>query len=177
MQAGLIFYQAHRTFENKITAERFLSSAGCPLADTRAVPDSRGLFGALSTLLHTCDLVLVVSAAAGGLYGENEPLASAQLFGRLGVETGPGGPQGVLRLRVDAGCADLLESAGSAVFVRPDEPGPLAALLAAGRKRLARKFGAGFAEEDAGPAAGLSARLLEQAVEESLGSADAPVGR
>ena len=67
MQAGLIFYQAHRTFENKITAERFLSSAGCPLADTRAVPDSRGLFGALSTLLHTCDLVLVVSAAAGGL--------------------------------------------------------------------------------------------------------------
>ena len=91
MQAGLIFYQAHRTFENKITAERFLSSAGCPLADTRAVPDSRGLFGALSTLLHTCDLVLVVSAAAGGLYGENEPLASAQLFGRLGVETGPGG--------------------------------------------------------------------------------------
>ena len=67
---------------------------------------------------------------------------------------------------MDAGCADLLESAGSAVFVLPDEPGPLAALLAAGRKRLARKFGAGFAEEDAGPAAGLSARLLEQAVEE-----------
>lgn len=176
MQAGLIFYQAHRTFENKITAERFLNGAGCPLAETRVVSTERSLFGALSTLLHTCRLVLVVSAAAGGPHGANEPLASAQLFDRLGVEQGPDGPQGVLRLRVNAGCADLLESADRAVFVLPDEPGSLAALLAVGRKRLAQKFGTGFAEVDAGPAEGLSARALEQAVEESFGSAAAPAG-
>ena len=96
------------------------------------------LFGALSTLLHTCRLVLVVSAAAGGPHGANEPLASAQLFDRLGVEQGRR-PAGVLRLRVNAGCADLLESADRAVFVLPDEPGSLAALLAVGRKRLAQK--------------------------------------
>ena len=71
-------------------------------------------------------------------------------------------PFWMLRRKVRAGLAELL---------------CIAEMCIRDRKRLAQKFGAGFAEEDAGPAAGLSARLLEQAVEESLGSADAPVGR
>lgn len=171
MRAGLIFYQAHRTFENKIAAERFLSAAGCPIAETRVAPDSRALFGALSALLRTCGLVLVVSAAARGPEGVGEPLASGPLFGRLGVERGPGGPRGVLRLREADGCADLLESADRAVFVLPDEPGLLGVLLARGRERLARKFGAGFAREAACPEEGLSPRSLERAVDESLGAA------
>lgn len=56
MQAGLIFYQAHRTFENKITGRRFLSSADAQACRYACRAGQPGTFCALSTLLHTCEL-------------------------------------------------------------------------------------------------------------------------
>ena len=171
MQAGLIFYRAHRTFQNKIAADQFLTGKGCQLLETRAVADEQALFGALSTLLRTCELVLVVSAEdSGEEEGLLEPAASAVLFKRLGVKTGPNGPEGVLRLKIACECADLLESADRAIFLLPDEPQRLGEFLNLGQQRLAEKFYGCFAAGENGqPVSGLTVSL-EQAVEESMGN-------
>ncbi|MBW7573091.1 hypothetical protein [Caproiciproducens faecalis] len=149
MNAGLIFYFAHRTLRCQNKIEEALDFYGAGLSDVKICAKKADLSSTMAHLLRTLPFVFVVSDSP-----ESRPGCAAPLFQILHIPVAASGePKGVLRLTGEEKTGYLIESLNQAIAVLPDEPEELSRMLPAAFERLALKFGlmADFPAEEREP--------------------------
>ncbi|MGX8711030.1 MAG: hypothetical protein ACQGTM_12395 [bacterium] len=137
MNAGLIFYFAHRTLRCQNKIEEALRFYGSGIADVKICAKKTDLSSTMARLLRTLPAVFVVGDSP-----ESMPDCAPPLFKILHIPVGRSGePKGVLRLNGTDKTGYLIESLNQAIVVLPDVPEELSQMLPAACERLALKFG------------------------------------
>lgn len=136
MNAGLVFYLAHRTLlcQKQITsALNFFESS---ITDVKICAKKTDLNPAIFRQLRTLSIVFVVGDAP-----ESRPDCAPALFKTLHIPVNAAGePKGVLRLNGTDKTGYLIESLNQAIVVLPDIPEELSLMLLPTCERLALKF-------------------------------------
>ena len=118
MNAGLIFYFAHRTLRCQNKIEEALRFYGSGIADVKICAKKTDLSSTMARLLRTLPAVFVVGDSP-----ESMPDCAPPLFKILHIPVGRSGePKGVLRLNGTDKTGYLIESLNQAIVVLPDVP-------------------------------------------------------
>ncbi len=136
MDAGLLFFQAHRTSLCEQEVRKAAANLHVALVGVNASARPEGLFRALSSFLNKYRLIYLVSAAEDGRL-----LCAEPVFRALHVPLDEHGePAHVCRLTGFDACGYLLESRAQAIVLLPDLPEELRIQLPGTQRRLAEKF-------------------------------------
>ncbi|NLG92577.1 MAG: hypothetical protein GX485_03280 [Clostridiales bacterium] len=137
MNAGILYYQAHKTMHCKEQIQKTLSPFGITIAETKICIRKEDLNSCMSKLLHTVPFVLTVSSTPG-----YRPDCAPLLFHTLRIPLDKKGePKGVLRLHGIDKTGYLIESIDQAIAVLPDLPEEILQMLPGSFERLSLKFG------------------------------------
>lgn len=137
MNAGILYFQAHRTLHCEQQIIKILSLYGITIAETKICTRQEDLNSCMSKLLHAVPFVLTVSSAPGC-----RPDCAPLLFQTLRIPLNDKGePKGVLRLHGAEKTGYLIESTDQAIAVLPDLPEEITQMLPGSFERLALKFG------------------------------------
>lgn len=136
MNAGLLFYSAHRT---SLCEKLLRSAAGAydlTVNEVKICTREAALRGAMAALINRYPVVFV----AGGC-SSAQPDAARPIFEILRIPLTPQSePKGVLRFGGPEKSGYLIESVNQAIVVLPDLPAELAVLLPQACARLKQKF-------------------------------------
>lgn len=136
MNAGILYYQAHKTLHCQEQIQKTLSPYGITIAETKICIRREDLNSCMSKLLHTVPFVLTVSNTPGC-----RPDCAPLLFQTLHIPLDKEGePKGVLRLHGADKTGYLIESADQAIAVLPDLPEEIPQMLPGSFERLTLKF-------------------------------------
>lgn len=137
MDAGLLFFQAHRTSLCELEVRKAAANLRVTVQGVNASARYEGLCRALASLLKKYPLLYLVSAVEGGRL-----LCAEPVFRALHVPLDEHGePEHVRRLTGFDACGYLLESRTQAIVLLPDLPEELRIQLPGTQRRLAEKFG------------------------------------
>ncbi len=136
MNAGLVFYLAHRTLLCQKKIEEALKFYDSGITDVKICAKQSDLSPAMSHLLRTLSVVFLVGDSP-----EAQPDCAPPLFKTLHIPVKvTGEPKGVLRLNGAEKTGYLIESINQAIVVLPDIPEELSLMLLPAFERLALKF-------------------------------------
>nr|WP_319489798.1 hypothetical protein [uncultured Caproiciproducens sp.] len=136
MNAGLVFYLAHRTLLCQKQIDTALGFFEINISDVKICAKKTDLNPAMFHLLRTLPIVFVVGDTT-----ETRPDCAPLLFKTLHIPVNPiGEPKGVLRLNGTDKTGYLIESLNQAIAVLPDIPEELSLMLLPACERLALKF-------------------------------------
>ncbi len=136
MDAGLLFYQAHRTAACQLILSRASEEFGIPLHEVRVCIQADYLNPSIAGILKARNAVFLVASAP-----EKRPTCSEAIFYTLHVPLRPDGePEGILRLTGCQKTGYLIESIDQAIVLLPDEPSSILKMAPAVFGRLKSKF-------------------------------------
>lgn len=136
MNAGLLFYLAHRTSQCQKITERYLGYFDLHIDRVKICARKDDLRAAMSQLVASLPLTVIVSDSP-----QSQPEAAAPLFRILRVPLDANGePKGVMRLEGTEHTGYLIESINQAIVVLPDIPQEILQMLPAACERLNVKF-------------------------------------
>ena len=136
LDAGILFYLAHRTSACQRTIARTCGFFGVDPGCISVCARSQNLNGCLSNLLKDKTAVFVVSSSE-----EKRPDCAAPVFRTLRVPLDRlGEPRGIMRLHGAEQTGYLVESVNQAIAILPDDPYEILKMLPAAFERLKTKF-------------------------------------
>lgn len=136
MNAGLLFFLAHRTSQCQAKIGRYFGYYGIDLANIKVCPKLPGFNPSMAQLLSALPIVAVVSTAEG-----KRPDCAPRLFETLRIPIDMHGePKGVLQLRGEEKTGYVIESINQAIVVFPDIPSEIEMMLRPACERLQKKF-------------------------------------
>lgn len=136
MNAGLLFYLAHRTSQCQKITERYLGYFDLHIEKVKTCARKDDLRAAMSQLVASMPLTLVISDSP-----QSRPEAATSLFRILRIPLDANGePKGVMRLKGTEHNGYLIESINQAIVVLPDIPQEIVQMLPAACERLNVKF-------------------------------------
>lgn len=136
MDAGIIFYQAHRTAVCQMAAEAGLAKLDIAQTAVHACTNEAGLRRCLADYLKTVTVLVFLSRAE-----EEQLCCAAPIFTALRIPLDENGePRHVRRLEGENHHGYLIESRSQAILLLPDIPEELEYMLPSAMERLARKF-------------------------------------
>lgn len=136
MEAGILFYFAHRTSACQRTVERICACFGVQPDCISVCARAQDLNSCLSKLLKDKSAVFIVSAAE-----EKRPDCAVPIFRTLHVPLDRDEePKGIMKLRGDRLTGYLVESVNQAIALLPDDPYEMLQMLPAAFKRMKAKF-------------------------------------
>lgn len=137
MDAGLLFYQAHRTAACQLVVSRSAEYFGISLHEVHTCVRKEDLNTGIAGILRTCDIVFLAASAP-----EKRPACSEAIFRTLRVPIrSDGEPKGILRLTGSQKAGYLVESIDQAIVLLPDYPVEILQMAPALFNRLKAKFG------------------------------------
>lgn len=137
MNAGLLFYLAHRTSlcQKKIRIQ--ISIYDIAIENVKVCAKPTDLNPAMSKLIANLPVIFAVGSASGC-----RPDCAATLFQTLHIPLdAQGEPKGVLRLHGEHKTGYLIESLNQAIVVLPDIPEEIVQMLPTACEKLKQKFG------------------------------------
>lgn len=137
MNAGLLFYQAHRTALCEQAVKKHAARMRIDVASVNASARADGLCRALAAFLRDYPLVYLIGAVGDGRLLSIPPVCQA-LHVPLNAR---GEPERVKPLPGFDADGYLLESRTQAILLLPDLPDELNIQLPGAERRLAEKFG------------------------------------
>ncbi len=136
MDAGILFYLAHRTSACQRAIARACGFFGVDPGCISVCARPQNLNGCLSTLLKDKTIVFVVSSSQ-----EKQPDCAAPIFRTLRVPLDRlGEPRGIMKLRGGERTGYLVESVNQAIVLLPDDPYEVLQMLPDVFGRLQKKF-------------------------------------
>lgn len=136
MDAGLLFYFAHRTMFCQKQISDFISDFGVEISEVLVCTKEEKLNAFMSNLLYSHTVVFVVCDTEN-----SRPLCSKHIFNTLGIPIKQSGePKGILGLLGKTLTGYLIESHSQAIVLLPDKPNEIQLMLTLAFKRLGGKF-------------------------------------
>lgn len=136
MNAGLLFFLAHRTSLCQKKINSYLGYYGIAIANVQICPKSSAFNPAISKTLSAYPIAVVVSTAVS-----RRPDCAVRLFDTLHITLDANGePKGVMQLHGDEKTGYLIESEKQAILVLPDMPAEIKQMLPVACKRLQKKY-------------------------------------
>lgn len=136
LEAGILFYFAHRTSACQRTVEHICGCFGVKPDCISICARAQDMNGCLSKLLKDKPVVFIVSAAE-----EKRPDCAVPIFRTLHVPLDRDGePKGIMKLRGDRLTGYLVESVNQAIALLPDDPYEMLQMLPAAFRRMKVKF-------------------------------------
>lgn len=136
MNAGLLFFQAHRTSACQRVLKKSAGYFGVAVPEVRTCVQGVGLNGGISHLLKDSAVIFLVGSAPG-----KRPECAGKIFNTLHVPPDKDGePKGVLKLPGASKTGYLIESVDQAIVLLPDDPYEILKMAPAVFGRLKKKF-------------------------------------
>ncbi len=136
LDAGILFYLAHRTSACQRTIARACGFFGVDAGCISVCARPQNLNGCLSNLLKDKTIVFAVGASE-----EKRPDCAAPIFRTLRVPLDRlGEPKGIMKLRGAEQTGYLVESVNQAIVILPDDPYEILQMLPGMFDRLKAKF-------------------------------------